>query len=78
LLWLSLMGIAVWRLGQSCPTTWLVAGVTALAALQIIALLDCYPWSLNAGRLLTVTVLAIVETAARQAPLRSRFSLSSG
>jgi O-antigen ligase len=67
LLWISLMGTAAWRLRQSRPTAWLVAGVAAFAALQIISLLDCYPWSLNAGRLLTVTVLAIVETAARRA-----------
>jgi O-antigen ligase len=68
LVWLALMVLTAWRLTQSPRTTWLVAGVAALAALQIIALLDCYPWSLNGGRLLTVTVLAIIETAARQAP----------
>jgi O-antigen ligase len=67
LLWFSLMGTAAWRLSQSPSTTWLVAGAAALAALQIIGLLDCYPWSLNAGRLLTVTVLAIIETAAHRA-----------
>jgi len=67
LLWVSLMGTAAWRLRHSRPTVWLVAGVGAFAALQIIALLDCYPWSLNAGRLLTVTVLAIIETAAVRA-----------
>jgi hypothetical protein len=67
LLWVSLMGTAAWRLSQSPPSAWLVAGVAALAALQIISLLDCYPWSLNAGRLLTVTVLAIIETAADRA-----------
>jgi O-antigen ligase len=68
LLWLLMMGLAALRLRQSRPTAWLVAGVAALAALQIIGLLDCYPWSLNAGRLLTVTVLAIIETAARREP----------
>jgi O-antigen ligase len=67
LLWFSLMGTAAWRLRQSPPTAWLVAGVAAFAALQVIGLLDCYPWSLNAGRLLTVTVLAIIETAAHRA-----------
>ena len=67
LLWVSLMGAAAWRLGQARPTAWLVAGVAAFAAIQIIGLLDCYPWSLNAGRLLTVTVLAIIETAAHRA-----------
>ena len=66
LLWIALMGSTAWRLRHSRRTAWLVAGVGAFAALQIIALLDCYPWSLNAGRLLTVTVLAIVETAAGQ------------
>jgi hypothetical protein len=67
LLWFSLMGTAAWRLRQSGPSAWLVAGVAAFAALQIIGLLDCYPWSLNSGRLLTVTVLAIIETAAHRA-----------
>jgi hypothetical protein len=67
LVWLALMAVAAWRLVRSSRPTWLVAGVAACAALQIIALLDCYPWSLNGGRLLTVTVLAIIETAARQA-----------
>jgi len=67
LLWVALMGTAAWRLRRAAPSAWLVAGVAAFAALQIISLLDCYPWSLNAGRLLTVTVLAIIETAALRA-----------
>lgn len=67
LLWLALMGTAAWHLRHARPSLWLVTGVAAFAALQIIALLDCYPWSLNAGRLLTVTVLAIIETAAQRA-----------
>jgi O-antigen ligase len=68
LLWFALMATAAWRLRHARPTAWLVAGVAAFAAIQIIGLLDCYPWSLNAGRLLTITVLAIIETAAR--PMR--------
>ena len=67
-LWLALLGVALWRMrhAPSPVEPWLVAGVGALAVLQIIGLLDCYPWSLNAGRMLTVTVLALIETTSRR------------
>jgi O-antigen ligase len=67
LLWIALARAAVWRLRRPATSRagpWLVAGVGAFAALQIIGLLDCYPWSLNAGRMLTVVVLATIEKAA--------------
>ncbi|MGH7787077.1 MAG: O-antigen ligase family protein, partial [Candidatus Binatia bacterium] len=69
LLWWSLLGVAVWRWRQSIGSPaagWIVATVGAFVALQIISLLDCYPWSLNPGRMLTVAVLAMIELAARQ------------
>ncbi|MBI3784780.1 MAG: O-antigen ligase family protein [Deltaproteobacteria bacterium] len=77
LFWLALPVVAVRRLRNhpaAASLPWLVAGVASLAALQIIALLDCYPWSLNSGRMLTITVLALIEIASRgvtsTAPLR--------
>jgi len=52
--------LALWR-GPRAP--WLVVSTAALWAIYIIGLFDCYPWSLNAGRLLTTTVLGLLERA---------------
>jgi len=68
LLWLALFGLALRRVRQT-PTTaakqWAVAALGAFVALQIIGAVDCFPWSLNAGRMLTVTLLALIETTTR-------------
>lgn len=51
--------------GPSHP--WLVASCAAAWVVTLIAMFDCYPWSLQAGRLLTVTVLALVESSRTRA-----------
>ena len=35
--------------------------ICARLALGVISLFDSYPWTLNAGRLLTVTVLGLMQ-----------------
>lgn len=59
-LWLLIGAGALLRNAQPRPDPWLVVAVAAFVELQIIALFDCYPWSLNAGRMLTATVLAMI------------------
>ncbi|HEX8683387.1 MAG TPA: O-antigen ligase family protein [Ardenticatenaceae bacterium] len=60
-IWLGMAVAALWhlarrrgRLGQ-----WEVVALCAWLALFVVGLFDSYPWSLNAGRLLTVLVLAL-------------------
>ena len=73
LIWLA---IAVWAgvvLTRGAANVWLSAAAAASWVIVIIGLFDCYPWSLNAGRLLTVTVLALMESAAQSShPLHNQ------
>jgi len=61
LLWLCLWVAGGWYLirhwRQDDP--WLVAFLSAWLALGMISLFDSYPWSLNAGRLLSMFVLGL-------------------
>jgi len=69
IVWLA---IAVWTgfvLVRKSPSKWTVVAAAAWSVLFIVSLFDCYPWSLNAGRLLTVTVLALLECS-RSDPAR--------
>ncbi|MGH2543078.1 MAG: O-antigen ligase family protein [Ardenticatenaceae bacterium] len=56
LLWLTPSIMAGGLLAR--PDPWLLAGLGAWLVLGIISLWDSYPWAFNAGRLLTVAVLA--------------------
>ena len=59
--WLVGIGALVRRRRHLTPDG--VAALAAWFAIGIIALFDCYPWSLQAGRLLTVLTLALVDRA---------------
>lgn len=65
IIWLAIVVWAGVLLMRGAANVWLPTAVAASWVLAIIGLFDCYPWSLNAGRLLTVTVLALVESSAR-------------
>ncbi len=58
-IWLAsaLMLVQRWQVLNS----WAVVSICAWLALGLISLYDGYPWMLNAGRLLTVTVLSLVS-----------------
>jgi O-antigen ligase len=58
--WLWIPIAATLRLWRDRRGPWLVAGCAAAGIITIIGMFDCYPWSLQAGRLLTVTVLALI------------------
>jgi O-antigen ligase len=60
-LWLA-PGLALSHLRRD-QNHWLVVLVAALFGLGIISLWDDYPWALNAGRLLSVTLLGLTGPA---------------
>jgi hypothetical protein len=64
LVWLVMAGWTVHVLARVRASPWMVAAMAAWLLLLTVSLFDCYPWSLNAGRLLTVTVLALLESSA--------------
>jgi hypothetical protein len=61
LLWLALWFGGAWQLvaGWRSDDPWRIALLAGWLAIGLIALADSYPWSLDAGRLLTVTVLGL-------------------
>jgi O-antigen ligase len=62
-LWLWLVpGMALTRHFRRAGS-WAVALVSAWFALGVIGLWDAYPWALNAGRLLSATLLGLVSRA---------------
>jgi O-antigen ligase len=60
-IWLGMAVAAFWHLARRRGrlNQWEVVALCAWLALFVIGLFDSYPWSLNAGRLLTVLVLAL-------------------
>ena len=48
-----------WSRERTQYDVWGVALLAACATLMVIGLVDFYPWGLNTGRLLTVTLLGL-------------------
>ncbi len=65
LLMCIMVGVTLVRRNRSL-STWVIVWLSAWLALGIISLFDGYPWMLNAGRLLSVSVLAMSSVSQRK------------
>lgn len=79
LIWLWLLLAAVWLLVTHWHESdlWVIVLLTGWLSLGIISLFDFYPWSLNAGRLLTVTALGLAGNRLAKSPVSYRTELPS-